>query len=87
VKPPFSCTTASDGRLYGRSSGQAHGQYLEARRAADVERPDPNAVGVNEGDHASTLFGRRASVLADDLVAGWGDIELDGVGRASSSSC
>ena len=36
---------------------------------------------MKEGDPASTLFGRCAAVLADDLVAGWGDIELDGVGR------
>ena len=57
--------------MYGRSSGQAHGEYLEARRVADVKRPDPNAVGMNEGDAASTLFGRCAAVLVDDLVAGW----------------
>jgi len=48
---------------------------------ADVEPPDPNAVDVNEGDAASTLFGRCSAVLVDGLVAGRSDIELDGVGR------
>jgi len=67
--------------VYGRSSGQAHGEDLEAQRIADVERPDPNAVGMNKRDAASTLFGRCAAVLVDDLVAGLSDIELDGVGR------
>jgi len=36
---------------------------------------------VNEGDAASTLFGRCAAVLLDHLVAGLSDIGLDGVGR------